>query len=660
MDLLVCDFESYYSKDYSLSSSTTEEYVRSPRFETIGVGCTTPTGRRKWFEHAEFKKLAPKMQWDKIAVLAHHAHFDMLILSHHYGIRPAYIFDTLSMGRLLHGISVGGSLAKLANHYQAGVKGDEVVQAFGKRRADFTPSEWAQYGQYCLNDCDLTYRIFQKMLPLVPKVELDMIDLTVKMFTTPMLVLDQPKMEEYLQYEVARKAELLERVGADKDVFLSNEQFAVLLERHGVSPRKKPTSRKQKDGSYKQSETWAFAKTDSFMQELLEHEDDEIRWLAEARVGVKSTINETRTSRYLSCAKRGPMPVYLKYAAAHTLRWGGGDKMNWQNLQRVQPDKPETGIIRKSIQAPEGYMLVVADSAQIEARVTAYLAGETWLLDAFREGRDVYSEFASEMYGRPITKADTTERFCGKTGILGLGYGLGWLKYADTMLKGAMGGPPVVFGVKELEALNIVPARFLHNPNKVTKVEEMLTRLPIKERLVHCMVAEEFVRRYRYKNRKIVALWDYMSALLAQMNEDICGDAGLPIPIKVVHHGLQLEGGSSIHYPGLEYDYEQYTYTGGKSGRDRVKAYGGSVTENVVQWLARCIVGEQMVNFARACPAAHIALMTHDEIVACAPEELADGTLSLLLDTMKTPPSWAPGLPLNAEGGVGRVYGEIK
>jgi len=668
MDLLTIDFETYYDDDYTLSSMTTESYIRDARFETIGVGVTTPEGRCKWFEHDQFVKAAAKLQWDKIAVLCHHAHFDGLILNHHYGIRPGFIFDTLSMANALHGQTRKKSLGSLMEHYGVGVKGDEVIHAKGKHRADFTRAEWEQYGRYCLNDCDGTYGIFRAMLPQFSRTELDLIDTTVRMFTEPTLVLDEKQMGEYLVYERARKAELLARVGEDKSVFMSNDKFAQLLLDMGVAPQMKATKRKQKDGTYKHAETFAFAKTDSFMQSLLEHEDDDIRFVAEARVGVKSTGNETRTERFLKAGAGGrPMPVYIRYAAAHTHRWGGADGMNWQNLQRVNKKKPMTGVIRKSVRAPAGHKLVVADSSQIEARITAYLAGETWMVDAFAQGRDVYSEMASELYQRPVDRKNNPDDefagFVGKVAVLGYGFGLGWFKAAQSFLAGPMGAPPVQFTVKDCDALGISGGSFLNNPKKVERVEQLLSRLPRKELLVHCIVSEEFVKRYRAKNQRIAGkngLWKYMETILGWMNEGVECDAGLPVPVRVFRHGLQLDGFNAMHYPGLEYDGNEYSYLGGKSGKERVRTHGPAMTENIVQYLARCAVAGQMVEYKHRVPAARIALMSHDEVGSVVPEAMAVAAYETKLQIMKTSPTWAHGLPLNAEGGFGDVYGEIK
>lgn len=669
MELYVLDFETYYDKDYTLSSMTTEQYIRDPRFETIGVGVVCPrTGHRKWFEHHEFVKAAQRVNWAQTALLAHHAHFDGLILSHHYGITPGYWFDTLSMANAVHGPGIAKNLAALGERYGVGVKGKEVEDAKGKRRADFTQAEWLQYGVYCLNDCDpLAYGVFKAMLPQFSKVELEMIDITIRMFTEPVFELNEPQMREFLAWEKERKQDLLERIGADKSVLMSNDKFADLLRSMGVEPQMKATRRKQKDGTYKEAETFAFAKTDSFMQGLLESPDDELRWLAEARVAIKSTMNETRTERYLSCWSRGPMPVYLKYAAAHTLRWGGGDRMNWQNHQRVNKKKPYSGTIRKSILAPKGYKVCVADASQIEARVTGYLAGETWLVEAFAQRRDVYSEQASAFYNRTIDRKKNPEDefpgFVGKVAVLGFGFGMGWYKAALNFLAGPMGADPVIFGEKEYEILQPNGHAFMSNPKKVEMVRTMPSRLPLRERYIHCIVSEELVKRWRNKNKQISGwLWKHMERVLGWMNEGVELDYGqcgfpVPIPLRVFRHGWQLQGFGAMHFNGLEYDGKEYSYINEKKIRTRL--HGPAATENVVQYIARCATGEAMVNYRREYNVP-IKMMAHDEVVSLPREEEAQIALAGKIRLMKRSPVWAPGLPLDAEGDIGDVYGEVK
>lgn len=644
--LLTIDFETYYAPDYQLGGMTTESYVRDPRFQVIGVGVKIDGNPPDWLEEAEFRRLVPSVPWAKCAVLCHNTPFDGAILGWHYGANPKLWLDTLSMGRALHpAVEVGGSLAKLSAYYGVGAKGDEVKKALGYRREQFDQAWWLQYGEYCKNDCDLTLAIFQKMVGRLPDDELELLDLTLRMFIEPRFKLNGPLLQQYLGEEKARKAALLERIGAEREVLMSNDKFAQLLIDLGEVP---PTKVSKTTGL----EAFAFAKTDPGMKELLEHPRDEVRWAAEARVGIKSTINETRTERLLGMSKRGAAPVYLKYAGAHTHRWSGGDKVNWQNFQRG-------GVLRDAVEAPEGHVLVVVDSSAIEARGVAWLANHQTLLADFAAGTDVYAKFASDVYGRTITKdTDPNERFVGKVCILGLGYGMGWFKFALTMAAGAMGGPAIIFGEKECSELGISVDQML--AGQTHRVEEMPSRLPLEARMVHSAVAKFIVERYRKANPEISkGLWGAMFEVIEAMGEVEDADTVRWQRLVVARHAIRRPNGMVLRYPGLEVDEDGASYMGGAGGKERVRVYGGSLTENVTQALARDVVAWQMLQLKKV-HGYRPALMTHDEIVFVVPEAEGAEALARALEMMTKKPEWAEGWPLAAEGAFGKTYGECK
>lgn len=385
MKIITLDFETYYSRQFSLTKLTTEEYVRSPDFEVIGVSVQVGSDEPVWFSgtRKETKEFLESFDFGSNLALAHNAMFDAAILSWHFDIHPKGWLDTLSMGRALHGTEVGGSLAVLAKHYELGVKGDEVLNALGKRRADFTPTELARYGEYCKNDVALTWSLFAAMSETFPKLELRLIDLTIRMFSEPLLQLDNKMLTNHLRQVQESKDALMGVLivkGVTSDYLMSNPKFAVLLQAYGVEPPMKmsPTTGK---------ETYAFSKTDEEFKALLEHENPEVQALVATRLGIKSTLEETRTQRFIGISERGPMPVPLRYYAAHTGRWGGDDKLNLQNL-------PRGGALKYAIIPPAGYVMLDSDSSQIEARTLAWLAGQNDLVEAFEKGEDVYKIMA--------------------------------------------------------------------------------------------------------------------------------------------------------------------------------------------------------------------------------------------------------------------------
>lgn len=692
--VITLDFESYYSKDYNLDLLGNEAYVRGPQFEVIGVGVKLGVKPSVWMEEGDFRAWAARFPWGKVAVLAQHAHFEGLILWHHYRARPAWWLDTLSMSRAIHGPGgpngKGNSLAALASHYGVGVKGDELDKMKGKRRSDFTSAEWLDAGVYCNNDNELAWGVFRQMR--LPLFELQLIDMTIRMFSEPVLRGNQALLAAAVEEEHARKLEVLRGVAAlagaeatkkltveqvAKKVLGSNAKLAALFHGLGVDPP-------MKDG--KNGRIYAFAATDPGMHALLEHEDERVRTLAEARIEVKSTLIGARTPRFLATSKRGSMPVYLKYASAHTHRWGGGDKMNWQNLDRVDKDDPKSGMLRRSIEAPavwEGWMgegvpgepgiLSVADSAQIEPRMTAWLAGQESLLETFRrndakgKAGDIYSDEGSVYFRRPLSKEETPiERQTSKNIIIGLGYNMGSITFGANILKGMNGSPPVQFGRKELDEFGIDPVAFEQRPQNPRdeggptngdRLREMTARVPYSELVVHMAVADYFVKAYRARNSRIVALWKTMGKLLEVM-ADPHGSATFG-PLRVEHERLVKPSGLALLYPRLRRASDGFVYWGYKDGRMQwVKIYGGALTENVVQSLSRDVVAEQLLAVRKH--GYRLVTTTHDEGVCATSESHGQRCFELMKTAMRTPPAWCRGLPLNASGGVARSYGAVK
>ena len=617
MDVVTIDFETYYDKDYSLSKMTTEAYIRDPRFEVVGVSVKVNNQETDWYSGADPGGFLNAIDYSDKAILAHNTAFDGAILSWHFGIKPKLWLDTLSMARPLHSMTVGGSLKALATYYKLGDKGDEVIRALGMRRRDFTPEQMDAYAGYCIQDTNLTYRLFKKMARQFPHEELMVIDQTIRMYTEPKLVLDPVVLDAHLEGIYERKEALLAKLGGEekaKKFLMSNNKFAGLLRALGAEPPMKtsPTTGKR---------TYAFAKNDTAFTALLDHPKAAVRTVVEARLGTKSTIEETRTKRFLEISDRGPLPIMLNYYGAHTGRFSGGDKVNLQNL-------PRGGALRRALAAPDGHVVVACDSSQIEARLVAYLAGQNDLVQSFREGRDVYSEFASDVYQRPVTKADKVERHVGKTCILGLGYGMGAAKFQHSLATGFI----------------------------TVKVDEP--------------EAQKIVRLYRNKYHRIQAFWNRcnhaLNGLAAGGHGDMCDLIAYDV------EGVVLPNGMRIRYPalrrtasGFEYINDARTYR--KFIRARVagetpelswtKLYGGKVVENITQAVARIVVSEQMAKIGLRYP---VALQVHDEVVCVVPEDEADACKDFMMGIMSTPPKWAPDLPVACEADVGVNYGDAK
>jgi DNA polymerase I-like protein with 3'-5' exonuclease and polymerase domains len=621
MKLITIDFETFYSADIGFAKQTTEEYVRDPQFHVIGVAVKVDNEETAWASgtHEELKTWLDQFDWADSIALAHNAMFDGFILNEHFNIRPKFWADTLCMGRAICGVEVSGSLAALTERYGLGAKGTEVHNFKGYRREDFSEFELSKYGDYCINDVNLTYALFNKMLADgFPKKEMHVINQTVRMFTEPVLELDATLLTEHLSDVQGRKAALLAEVNMDKEDLMSNQKFAMFLEALGVPAPKKisPTTGK---------ETLALAKNDEEFKALAEHPDVRVQALVAARLGTKSTLEETRTQRFIGIASRGKLPVPIKYYAAHTGRFGGDDKINLQNL----PSRGENaGKLKKAIIAPEGYEIIDADSAQIEARVLAWLSGQADLVEVFENNNaeiragvkkkdmkyDPYKRMASQIYGKPSEEISDPERFVGKTTILGCGYGMGAVKFQ---------GQLKTFGVE-------------------VSLDE----------------ARRIIDIYRRTNPAVTALWKQAQNMLVGMSRaenSALGKAGV-LSVDGWEKAIKLPSGLLMRYNDLKFEQTEngveFSY---KTRYGRTRIYGGKVIENVCQAIARCIIAEQMLKIGKRYK---VVLTVHDAIACVVPEAEVAEAQAYVEECMRWTPDWAAGLPVNCESGHGKAYGD--
>lgn len=627
--LVTVDLETYYSRDYSLTKLTTEEYIRSPQFEAIGAAFKLNDSPTAWVPRPRLENAIKRNDWSNKMVICQNTAFDGAILNWHYGVNPLAWIDIMGMSRALFPHERSHSLKAQAERMGVGVKGDEVLRALGKRFADFSEEELAKYGEYCINDVDLTHTLFHKYMAMgFPKIELQLIDLTLRMFIDPVLVLDESMLRIHLSEVQDRKQALMESVRdmmlekADptyvhaifsegmagiKKLLMSNEKFATLLRSFNVEPPLKvsPTTGLM---------TYAFAKSDEAFKELTEHHDERVQTLASCRIGSKSTLEETRTQRFIGMAQRGAFPVPLRYYGAHSGRWSGQDSVNLQNL----PSRGENANkIKKSMLAPPGYIVIDCDSAQIEARTLAWLAGENVLIRAFEDKQDVYSLMAASIYGIPVDQVTTgarSQRQVGKTVILGAGYGVGAGKL-QIFLKTVAG------------------------------VEVSLDE------------AKRIINTYRSTYPNIPMLWNNAQEALRALT---MGN-GMQVDAQGIIHaipnkGLLLPNGLHIQYPELFHALvngkSEWIY---QSKGVSTKIYGGKVVENFTQAVARCVVAEQMLRISKRYK---VVLTVHDAVACIAPIEEAAEAKKFVEECMSWRPKWAQTLPLACESGTGASYGD--
>jgi DNA polymerase len=598
-EIVGLDFESYFSSKakFTLKTLPTSEYVRDERFHAHGAALYWQ-GRTTWVNHKDLPATLAAIPWPEVALLAHNTAFDGFVLSQHYSFVPAYYLDTLSMSRGAFGTFANHDLDAVATRLGLGSKIKETLkQADGLQEL---PPELEQLmATYAIQDMNLCVQIYQQLVDTYPESELDLIDITLRAFIEPKLHINTELIKQGMAEEQVERERIITASGIDRKVLGSNPQFAELLRARGVEPPVKRSPRTNKS-------TFAFAKADIAFQ-TLEH-DPRVSELIKARKLVKSTIMETRAARILKHGDPGPLPILMNYCQARSLRWSGGDKMNPQNL-------PRGSLLRRGIIPPPGYRIVIVDSAQIEARMLAWLAGQDDLLKIFKNKGDPYIAMAEKIFNHPVAKL-TPERQLGKTAVLGLGYGMGVDKFAYTVRAGL-----------------IAPAMEIDDAT-----------------------AQRAVDTYRASNQAIVALWNDFDTRLQQM---LCGHASsFKEILDFESNRVWMPNGLALHFPGLSakrsgnrlYDFTYQTRDG------TTKLYGAKLVENVIQCLARIAFGQQVLQIAKRY---FIALLAHDEVVYLAKEAEAEEALAYGVQCLSISPAWCQAAPLFAEGGHADYYAKF-
>jgi len=619
MLVMTADAETYYDDEFSLRKMPTSAYIRDERFAVHGWAVKFGNKSSKWVSHGGMVKLLSAIEHDKVILIGHNLMFDGSILAWKYGFVPKLYVDTMGMSRAVFGGSLGShGLDSLAKHIgrDGKIRGKALADVKGVR--NLTPGQFATLGRYACDDTDDTYAAFAHMKTHFPKGQYESLDWTIRMFTEPKLVIDRDVMEAAYEEEKARKEALLALVGVERTAVNSNEQFAALLREAGVEPATKVSKSTGKT-------TYAFAKTDQFMADLLEHEDSFVRILGEARVGVKSSIMETRT-RSLAALADHPFSVGLGFSGAqqtHRLSAVGG--LNVQNL-------PKGGTIRDGIKAPKGYKVVVTDSSNIELRVNCMACGQMDAVEALRNGKDLYAKFASSVFGLVVDKkTHPDERFIGKVGVLSLGYGA---------------SSPVFRNMVRVQS-----SQFM---GKTILLEED--------------VAESVVNTYRNEEYAMVsATWNWLRGSIDAMLMG-CVPRNLPGEPPIVWHadGFVLPSGLKVKYPDLRREYNEekerrevvFTSKSRANPSGKKKLFGALVLENLCQSLARDIMDYKAIQFKRRV--AMPVMQVHDELVMVVRDEEVERVVELANTIMSEPVPFWPDLPLACETGFGQSYGDAK
>lgn len=651
------DFESSFdpANGFGLRTLSTEDYIAHPKFEVILVSGMIDDEPGRWFSGTREQTkewLLDELQVDKAAVTGHHMRFDASVLAQHFDIHPKFLCCTEYMANpTLKPRMKSLGLKALAEHFGLPPKGDEVVNAMGMWREDFSPEQLQRYADYCMHDTWLCRQIYKKLRPTLSVDEMRVLDMVLRMYTQPQLEFDISALELGLRTAQERKAlglAELEVQGVTKKMLSSGEQFAQLLRDRGIEPPMKVSPAWLKKGSPEIDKkgnpiavpvmTYAFGKADPEFLELKDEfaEDEDISTLLNARTETKSTIEESRCVKYIEKAKKhGVIRAAVQYYSTHTGRLAGDEKENILNLPNVGKYKDKADNVqyksrlRFGFAAPKDHVVVNLDYSQVEARITAEISGQQDLVEVFRSGRNPYCEFGSKLYGREVSKAlvkvsaqAEKDYKSAKETILGAGFGMGWKKFKRTVR-----GKGLVLTDAEAEhTIDFYRAEYQHIEAQWGTYTAGINNLIQYRDPIRCGL--------------VTFDWD--------TDEDAC---------------IILPNGMRLLYPGLHFKRNKKT---GRSSpvfqRARDKwpqhIWGGVVMNNVAQSTAGILIRRAMLDIRQETKF-RPALQVYDSVVYSVPKSIAGQFATTAARLMTRKWDILPGLPIAVEAGIGPSYGDL-
>lgn len=578
------------------------EFVRDARFKSFGLGIAIGDGPVEWF------KEPPKLDWANATVVAHNCKFEGLILAERYGIVAGSYIDTIALAKATLGKTVKGrALKTLAEHFGLQPKGE--LKTDGLR--ELTAEQEAELATYCLHDVELCREIYRRLIQDFPENQLPIMDWTIRTFVQPKLRLNFEKLEKAAKEEAERRNAVIAASGYPKEVFSSNPKFAALLEEKGYEVPKKKSPRTGE-------EIPAFALGDVAFQNAKGSATGDIVKLFDARVAAKSTLLETRATALAAIGRTGAWPFDVEFSGAtqtHRFSGGSGAGGNPQNFTRGS-------VLREAVEAPEGFKLVVGDFAQIEARLVAYLSGDPALIEIIENEPDLYCNYGTSYFKRPITKADVIERKISKEAVLALGYNMGAPKFKDRV--------------------------------KINVGRELTDGQ-----------AQEAVQLYRRKFNKVPALWQWLEARIEMLTGPKMQQLGA-LPVMVGQYSMVLPDGLVCRYTNLRYDIKKTRYGDKKAwvydAWDKSKTqmevksfYGGKWLENICQSLAGVLCRDVLKKFLNEAYG-----QMHDEVILVVPRGLAPVYAGRLKAAMEVKPMWMDRIKLLGEIHVGDNWRDCK
>jgi DNA polymerase len=631
-DVVVLDWETYFDANYKLKSLSTIEFIEDARFEELGVAAKLVFGDRpyssepahfwakprdylKWLQHEYGRDL------ERLTVVHHNARFDNTIMVRKHGITARYVTDTRDLSRHLDARS-RHTLEILCERWHLPCKGD-TMQFKGLHAADLTDDLYRALSAYAVNDADRTFDLLAILLPQLtrPQIELPLIHHTLRLYTHPTLRIDRSEADRLCGLMEAQVVKDVSPTGATPAEISGNKSFVALLASALAETGQTVPMKAGKKGMIP-----ALAKDDNAITEFKRHPNPKVRQLIMARQAVKSWplhLKRVRAMIAQSQASGGWLLNPLNYYGAHTGRWSGGEGINTCNLP-TRGGGLQTEI-KHIIVPPPGCVLIMADAAQIEARGVAWISGQDDLCEAFRQKRDVYSEFASEVLAAPVRKPMKSDpepvakllegrRAIGKTGILGMGYGMAH--------------------ERALEYMESYP--------------ELRPKLESGE--IDLLFCKQVVETYRRKYTRVPQFWRDIEDVFRYVTR-----YSTPKSLRNLHVRrdgtttiIRLPSGRCLFYPRAAISSDRrLRFMWGD-------LWGGTLTENIVQAMSRDILAEAILFMEKH--GFRVAHHVYDSIITVVPEGRQKDALECVTRALTHVPSWAVGWPLGVDAKIGKRY----
>lgn len=641
------DIETY--SDVNIKKAGLYRYVQSPAFRVLLFAYSFDGAEPQIIDLAQGEKIPLDVQIalfsPDIVKHAYNAAFEWYCLSKHFRVKEPAKWLPQWRCTMVHGLYCGligglgevGEVLGLPADKQKDKIGGLLIQKFcvpGKNGQPITPAQepqkWGLFKSYCKQD-------------VVTEME---VERRLSAFPVPDRV--QREWEQDMRVNLAG-------VRLDMDLAEGAKAYAD-AELAGLKEQLRLITGLANPGSAAQMKAWLseqlgeeVPKLDkAAVEEYLAREELPLK--VRAALELKQRLGKTSVSKYkamLDCVcPDGRIRGLLQfYGASRTGRWAGR-LVQMQNLPRnyieeldyarelvktgrvgglavVFGNVPDTlsQLIRTAFIPAEGHKFVVADFSAIEARVIAWLAGETWRMKAFANGEDIYCASASRIFGVPVVKHGINGhlRQKGKVAELACGYG---------------GGVPAM---KSMGGANMPESEL-----------------------------KQIINDWRRASPSIVQLWYALeSAAMAAVRTGLPENAAGLIfryestPEDLRFLTIELPSGRKLFYANPffapnRFGNDSLHYYGAKAGKwTALETYGGKLTENVVQAIARDCLAAALDNLEAA--GYRTVMHIHDEVILDVPSDKAD--LEAVCKLMCAPPiPWARGLLLNADGFVGEYY----